>query len=210
MRRLVVVTHPEATHHVDDLVGGWYDSTLTDRGHRQARRIAGALSSLTDATVVSSDLARCRDTAAPLAETLGCGVHYLAALREKSYGAGEGRPDAWFRQRFTPPPAVGDRLGHDEGLGAEPFGDFARRVYAAMDGVVDGLVESAVHGTTVVVTHGGTATVVIAHWLRLPVESLDYARFRVTPGSITELQEDDYFHNRTLVSLNGTRHLDGV
>lgn len=61
-----------------------------------------------------------------------------------------------------------------------------------------------------VVTHGGTATMVIAHWLRLPVNALGYARFGVTPGSISVLREDDYFHNRTLVSLNQTEHLGGT
>ncbi|WP_291799342.1 hypothetical protein [Brevibacterium sp.] len=29
MRTLCVVTHPEATHHVHELVGGWHDSELT-------------------------------------------------------------------------------------------------------------------------------------------------------------------------------------
>ncbi len=36
MRNLYVVTHPEATHHVDGLVGGQFDSELTTRGLRQA------------------------------------------------------------------------------------------------------------------------------------------------------------------------------
>ena len=31
--------------------------------------------------------------------------------------------------------------------------------------------------------------------------------FRVGPGSITHLHEDDYFHNRTLMSLGDTTHL---
>ncbi len=204
MRQLYVVTHPEATHHIDGLIGGWFDSALTTRGSRDARRIADALASLTDTAVFSSDLVRCRETAAPLAAQLCCDAVYLSALREKSYGAGEGRPDTWFRKRFTPPSADGDRLEHDEGMEAESIGDFARRVYAGMDNVV---ARSAEHRNIVVVTHGGTATVIVAHWLRLPVSSLAYARFRVSPGSITTLQEDDYFHNRTLVSLNETGHL---
>ena len=80
--------------------------------------------------------------------------------------------------------------------------NFARRVYTCM-----GEVLAARQPDTVVVTHGGTATMVVAHWLRLPIDALGYARFRVTPGSISVLQEDDYFHNRTLVSMNETRHL---
>ncbi|MGE5719583.1 MAG: histidine phosphatase family protein, partial [Nocardioidaceae bacterium] len=40
MRRLYVVTHPESVHHVSRVVGGWFDSGLTERGLRQADRIA--------------------------------------------------------------------------------------------------------------------------------------------------------------------------
>ena len=32
MTRVFLVTHTEATHHVDGLVGGWFDSELTARG----------------------------------------------------------------------------------------------------------------------------------------------------------------------------------
>lgn len=214
MRRLIVVTHPEATHHVDGLVGGWFDSGLTARGRQDAARIADAVASCVEGSgrdggdgtaLVASDLTRCRETAAPVAAALGVEATFLPALREKSYGEGEGRPDAWFRERFTPPPAVGERLGHDEGLGAETMGDFARRVHTCMDEVL-----AAGRPDTVVVTHGGTATMVVAHWLRLPVDALGYARFGVTPGSISVLREDDYLHNRTLVSLNQTEHLGGT
>lgn len=41
----------------------------------------------------------------------------------------------------------------------------------------------------------------------LPIESLGYARFHAAPGSITELREDDYFHNRQVVGLGDIRHL---
>ena len=39
MRRIAVVVHAEAQHHVDRLVGGWFDSPLTERGRKQARRV---------------------------------------------------------------------------------------------------------------------------------------------------------------------------
>ncbi|MFI9771920.1 histidine phosphatase family protein [Streptomyces sp. NPDC052415] len=43
MRTLYVVTHPEATHHVEGVVGGWHDSQLTPVGVRAAVSIAQAL-----------------------------------------------------------------------------------------------------------------------------------------------------------------------
>ena len=41
----------------------------------------------------------------------------------------------------------------------------------------------------------------------MPIESLGYVSFQAVSGSITVLREDDYFHNRQIVSLGDTRHL---
>src|SRR5699024_4830139 len=39
-RTLCVVTHPQSQHHVDGLVGGWFDSDLSALGTQQAGLIA--------------------------------------------------------------------------------------------------------------------------------------------------------------------------
>lgn len=207
MRELFVVTHPEATHHVDGRVGGWFDSTLTDRGHRHAQDAAIALAERVEqgSPVYSSDLQRTLQTAVPIAAVLGAQVHPLMQLREKSYGEGEGQSEAWFRQRFVPPPAQGERMDHDEGLAeAETKAQWVKRVYAGMD-----VLMADPSPQKVIVTHGGTATFVIAHWLGVPLTSVDVLSFRLTPGSITHLREDDYFHNHAVMSLNETAHLSG-
>jgi probable phosphoglycerate mutase len=49
MRSLYVVTHPESGHHVSGMVGGWHDEGLTDRGLRQAARIATRIRELVPA-----------------------------------------------------------------------------------------------------------------------------------------------------------------
>ncbi|WP_434739482.1 histidine phosphatase family protein [Micromonospora sp. SH-82] len=207
MRELYVVTHPEATHHVDGLVGGWYDSDLTDRGAAHAERIAAALAGrLSEAGVVdvfSSDLLRARRTAEILGQRLGVGVVLDPDLREKSYGEAGGRPQAWLDERFVPPPAVGERMRHDEGIpGAETKWELAVRTYAAVHRI---LRSEAVH--QVVVTHGGTATFVLAAWIGMPVDAAGSVGCRFTPGGITVLREDDHFHNRWIVRLDDVDHL---
>ena len=209
MRRLYVVTHPEAAHHLTDVVGGWHDSELTDRGRAQAGLIADRIRALVpddaEAEVWASDLRRTVETAAPIALRLGAEPRLLAGLREKSYGVAEGRPQAWLDERFTPPPATGDRLGHHEGVeGAETKRAFATRVYAAVDEI---LASAAPH--QVVVTHGFALTFVVAAWIRMPLESTGYVNLRAPSGSITVLEEDDFFHNRAVVTLGDTAHLAG-
>ncbi len=207
MRRLYVVTHPEAEHHLSGQVGGWWDSALTERGLRQADAIAARIRELVPAgaevALHASDLTRTAQTARAIGDLLGVPPTLTAGLREKSYGVAEGRPQAWLDARFVPPPATGDRMDHAEGIeGAETRRQFAARVYAAVDEV---LADPCAH--QVVVTHGFALTFVVAAWIGMPLESTGYVNLRATSGGITVLEEDDFFANRGVVRLDDTAHL---
>ncbi|MFI7316812.1 histidine phosphatase family protein [Streptomyces venezuelae] len=208
MRTLYVVTHPEATHHVEGIVGGWHDSHLTPAGVRAAALVARALRAQVpddaDVELFSSDLHRTAQTADAVAAQFGVRPTLDRRLREKSYGQAEGRPQEWLDQRFVPPPAVGERMDHDEGVeGAETKAEWAQRVYAVMDEIL-----RRPCGSQIVVTHGGSLTFVLASWIKMPIESAGYASFRAPSGSITTLREDDFFHNRQVVNLGDISHLD--
>ncbi len=85
---IYLVAHGEAQHHVQGLVGGWYDSDLTELGHRQAQAIAGRLAErlagAPSAEVYASDLRRTAQTAAPIARVLGVEPVLWRDLRERS------------------------------------------------------------------------------------------------------------------------------
>lgn len=100
MRTVHVVTHPEATHHVEGVVGGWHDSRLTPAGVRAAVSIARTLRARVpdgaEVELFSSDLRRTRRTAEEVADVFGVRPVLDRRLREKSYGqAGEGRRSGW-------------------------------------------------------------------------------------------------------------------
>ncbi|MER7349725.1 histidine phosphatase family protein [Streptomyces aurantiacus] len=207
MRTLHVVTHPEATHHVEKVVGGWHDSDLTPAGRDAAAAIARALRAGipggADVELISSDLRRAARTAEAVGELFGVEPLLDRRLREKSYGEAEGRPQEWLDRRFVPPPADGDRMGHHEGVpGAETRAECARRVYAAMD---DLLRRPREH--QIVVTHGFALTFVVAAWIKMPFEAAGSVSFAAPSGSITVLREDDFFHNRQVVAVGDTGHL---
>ncbi|WP_164716137.1 histidine phosphatase family protein [Streptomyces sp. WAC 06738] len=204
VRTLYVVTHPEATHHVEGVAGGWHDSRLTPTGVRAAASIAQRLrAQIPDGAEVdlfSSDLRRTRQTAQKVAELLGVKPILDHRLREKSYGEAEGRPQEWLDRRFVPPPAVGERMDHDEGVAAaETKAHGGQRIYAAMDEILQRRREHQV-----IAMHGGSLTFVVASWIKMPIESAGYAGFRASSGSITTLREDDFFHNCQVVSLGDT------
>ena len=43
MKRVYVITHTESLHHIQGLGGGWFDTSLTDRGKEQAKNLAERL-----------------------------------------------------------------------------------------------------------------------------------------------------------------------
>lgn len=71
MKNIYVVTHAEATHHIEGLVGGWYDSELTPLGRQHAERIGQRLRELVPADeateLYASDLRRAYQTAEAIA-----------------------------------------------------------------------------------------------------------------------------------------------
>lgn len=205
MRTLYVVTHPEATHHVDRVVGGQFNSALTPRGHRQAAAIANHLAAVVPPTadLYTSDLKRTLQTAEAIASKLALTPVLMTDLREKSYGEAGGKPQQWLTDRFIYPPPERERLHHHEGIpGAETRADLAHRTYRALSQI---LARNSSH--QIIVTHGTALTFLITAWLRVPLESAGYASFRSTSGGITTLQEDDRYHYRTVESLNATTHL---
>lgn len=204
MRNIFIVTHPEATHHVEGLVGGWYDAPLTPRGEDHAAQIAGSLAARGlnhPVALVASDLLRTRQTAAAIGSVLSLVPVLDADLRERCYGAAEGQPAG--TAGFVPPPAEGDRLNHHDGVeGSETLGQVARRVYASFDRIL-----AAGTGDCVIVGHGGSASFLVAAWIGMPLDTVGLVKFSLSPGGITHLHEDDLMHGRQVARLNDTSHL---
>ena len=207
MRTLYVVTHPEATHHIDGLVGGWHDSQLTPGGIGAAKAIGQALRDAVpdgaEVDLFSSDLQRTAQTAEIIGERFGVPPVFDPRLREMSFGEAEGKPKAAWDRLFVPPPAAGDRMAHVDVTGGESKTTVAKRIYAAMDEV---LAREREH--QIIVTHGFAMTFVVAAWIKMPIESLGHVLFKVTSGSITTLLEDDVYHGRLVLRLGDARHLE--
>lgn len=205
MKTLYVVTHPQSIHHVEKKVGGWYDTSLTDLGHRQAEAIAARLADLCASQtprLTSSDLLRCSETAEIIGRHLSVPPRLTPELREMSYGVAEGRPQAWLDARRLPVPDEGslDDTGGIER--AETRRQTAIRIYRAMDEI---LADPA--DCHIIVTHGFALIFVIAKWIGMPIECLGRVNFPVKSGSITHLAENAQWKSRAVVTVGDTAHL---
>ena len=152
MSRLYLVRHGESVWNHEGIVQGQAGPGLTDRGHDQARHLAAWLRAEVDPDVafVSSDLERCRETAAPFAAGLGREPDVDQGLRERHFGTWEGATRAELEERD---PELWRRFRDREDVVAEAGGESTSDLN---DRVVPRLRSlAAAAPVTVVVTHGG-------------------------------------------------------
>lgn len=89
--RILAIRHGETAWNRDTRIQGHLDIPLNERGLWQAARLAQALRDEPLAAVYSSDLARARQTAQPVAEAQGLAVIPHTGLRERHFGRFEGK-----------------------------------------------------------------------------------------------------------------------
>ena len=203
LKELYIVTHTEAAHHLQRIVGGWYDSELTEKGMVDASLCAWRLKELGlgGTPVFTSDLKRASQTGRIISDELKSTLSLDSRLREMSFGEAEGKPQGWLDKRIVPHDNE-NRLDHSIIDGNETRRELATRLFSAMHEY------SFSFDRLIISTHGFAITFLIACWIRMPIESTGYVNFNVKPGSITYLKEDDLFLSRNVVYLGDTRHLD--
>jgi len=200
-----LVTHAQSIHHVEKKVGGWYDTELTEKGQADAHAIAKRLFTLighSEMEIFSSDLKRATQTADAVGRRFGQPVTRIQTLREISYGVAGGKPQEWLDARYIPAPDT-DRLDHRGNIeGAESRRDVANRVYPFMDALLGRDCE-----TQIIVTHGFTLSLVIAAWMKVPIDACGFVTYAAPSGSITHLRQDDFFRNRAMICFADVSHL---
>lgn len=144
---------------------GHLDPPLDPVGHAQAVAAAPVLASLGPGLVVSSDLARARDTAAYLGSACGLPVGIDERLRELDVGEWGGLTRAEVSERFPSTYAAWLRGEDVRREGGETLSELTARCVAA----VREALPLAAGGPLVVVSHGGTSRALVLGLLGLPV-----------------------------------------
>ncbi|MFF8829221.1 bifunctional RNase H/acid phosphatase [Streptomyces sp. NPDC015131] len=180
---------------------GGTDPDLSPVGRRQAEAVAAVLAARgTVQEIVSSPLARCRQTAATVAARLGLDVRIEDALRETDFGAWEGLTFAEVRERY--PDELDAWLASPKAAptGGESFAAVSRRVAAARDRL------TARHAgrTVLLVTHVTPIKTLVRLALGAPPESL--FRMELSAASLSAVA---YYRdgNASVRLLNDTAHL---
>jgi len=176
------VRHGESTWNELGLIQGQNDlAQLTDVGRDQARAVAGTLKSLGFGRLVTSDLARARETAEIIGSELALASTLDSLLRERCFGILEGQAQEMLDSRSS---GIVDGVIVDPDArpeGGESFRDVVTRVgdfVEATRAIGDG-------DRLLVVTHGGTIRALRAYVEARPLEGLD--AFAVANCSVWDL-----------------------
>lgn len=160
---LYLIRHAQSTWNADGRWQGQADPPLSPAGIVQARLLAERFPDVHVSHVVSSDLVRARETAAPFAARFGLEVEVRPELREIDVGSWSGRTRAEIE---AAEPGALDRYYRGEcgWTGGERFEDHEARCAGAAAALANGEGE----GALVAISHGGTIRALLRTLLEIP------------------------------------------
>jgi alpha-ribazole phosphatase len=177
LTRLLLIRHGESVLGRACRYAGHHDTPLTARGRAQASRLRRRLEKLPAAILFSSDLRRCRDTAALSAP--GLPIRTSDRLRELDFGAWDGLSAETCRRRD---PTRFDRWMRDPWTTRPPGGESLDQLLKRVREFVASAVRTFPSRTLVFVTHGGPIRALLAR------RRSDFWKARVPPGALVLLQ----------------------
>jgi broad specificity phosphatase PhoE len=181
-------------HLVRHAAHGLVNSTLCGRmpgvrlgpeGQAQAWSLAGRFSREAIDVVYTSPLERARETAEPLAETIGSPPRVSEALTEIEYGDWTGR--SFAELEGDPHWAAWNSA---RGVNRPPCGESMLEAQARAVGEIERVRGEHVDMTAVLVSHADVIKAVLLHALGLSVDS--YHRIEISPASVSTLAIGDW------------------
>ena len=185
-----------------EVESGAADPELSDAGHRQARLMAEYLKSEAVDALYTSPMVRAKQTATPLAESLGIVATELDGVAEFDRHSNEYVPIEELK-------ATNDPRWRDMLNGQWPPTHESEDVFLArVVGTIEALVEAHPSQKVVVVCHGGVINAYAAHVLGLAMRgnrSFFYPNYTSLHRFAAARSGE-----RSIVTLNETSHLRGT
>lgn len=208
---IILVRHGEATHHINNLTGGWTDSSLTEKGKMQLAAVGNKLAEdfagkKINLRILASDLKRAVESAEIIGRALknNYKIEKYLFLREKNNGQAAGMTEEEAKRIYCRPETE-QELNHRNYPGGETRNEFYWRN-------IKGLVEAAdvEKENLLIVAHKGTIQNIIFYWLGMDMDQVVEKNFSVDiqPASVTILGINKW-HEHAVFRLNDVSHLPG-
>lgn len=206
---IILVRHGEATHHINNLTGGWTDSSLTEKGKSQLNAVGNKLAEdfsgkKVNMRILASDLKRAVESAEIISKALNNAytVEKYLFLREKNNGQAAGLTEEEAKKIYCRPETE-QELNHRNYPGGETRNEFYQRNIEGLLKVADVEKENLL-----IVAHKGTIQNIIFYWLGMDMNQVVEKNFSVDiqPASVTILGKNKW-HEHAVFRLNDISHL---
>lgn len=197
--RLWIVRHGQTSWNAEFRAQGHTDIPLDEGGERQARLLAQSLGGAKPYEIWTSDLVRARKTAEIVRDAIGGKLRIDSRLRERSFGGFEGLA---FRELHAKLQQKQEKDRVDAFNVRPPNGESLRDAFARVQPIAKELFR--VKEDRVIVGHGASCSLLIAHLIRGTVETARSFRFGNT--GVTEFirRPEGQFQ---MLRYNDTTHL---
>ncbi len=202
--RLIFVRHAEAEGNINRRFHGWYDSNITEKGHKQAKKVAERLSEIPIDVLYSSSLSRTLQTAQYIADVKQLPIIRTDKMKEINGGDWEDRP---FDELPILYPLEHSTWENETHLHKMPNGESVVEFNERLVGEVKHIISSNSGKSICIVTHGAAIRTMLCWFYG---QKLDYIK-NVFWHDNTSMTVVDYDHSKDTfeVLMEGdTEHLD--
>ena len=168
MSEILLLRHGETLWNIEGRIQGHRDSPLSAEGLAQAEALARRLAGERPDVLYTSDLGRARQTMEPLARATGLTPRVDPALRERCYGAFEGRTWPEIERDFPQQHAA--HLSGDPAVKAEG-GESMQEFHDRAVGALMRIAEHSADDKVVIVAHGGVLGMLYRHIMNIPLQA---------------------------------------
>ncbi|MCX7746824.1 MAG: histidine phosphatase family protein [Clostridia bacterium] len=167
--RLIFVRHAEAEGNLNRVFHGWSDSSITERGHRQAEKVAQNLKNVEIDVIYSSSLKRTLQTAQYIADIKVLPIIRTDKLKEINGGDWEGRswselPDIWPREHHT--------WENEPHIHQMPNGESMKEFQERLVEEVQTIIKNNKGKNICIVTHGTGIKALMCHFSKCELEEM--------------------------------------
>ena len=202
--RLLLIRHGEVEARYQGIFGGRIDMSLSPRGKRQAKVLAGYLQTKTIDAVYASPMKRVQQTLAPTLKQSGHEQKIYPGLREVDFGDWTGLNWETVRDRYDF--AVHEWLEQIQKPGA-PNGENGRTFRARVEPCLREIIRRHPGENVAIFCHGGVIRMLLSILLELPLPKTN--SFEVEYASITQVALHSHMAEIELLNFTPWRDLVG-
>lgn len=155
--KLILVRHGETKENAELIMQGQEYGTLSEKGKKQAEKVAERLKDFDLDYIFSSDLERTRDTAKEIAKYHNTPIKFVEEIRERDAGIFNGKPV----EKFVEEREAKELDAHEfKPQGGEDYQEVKERTAKFLEELIEGY-----QGETVLLVSHGTAMKIMTTYL---------------------------------------------